>query len=112
IFCLPSHHEPFGIVLIEAMAQALPIVATDSEGPSEILHDGIDAILVPRGDAEVLAQALSDMIADSNRAVLLGANAYHNARQTFDMARVGTSLDRAMQRVAQAKSAQRAEVPA
>ena len=42
VFCLPSHHEPFGIVLIEAMAQAMPIVATDSEGPSEILRDGID----------------------------------------------------------------------
>ena len=41
VFCLPSHHEPFGIVLIEAMAQAMPIVSTDSEGPSEILHDGV-----------------------------------------------------------------------
>ena len=40
VFCLPSLHEPFGIVLLEAMAQALPVIATDSEGPSEILHDG------------------------------------------------------------------------
>ncbi len=101
VFCLPSHHEPFGIVLIEAMAHAMPIVSTDSEGPSEILHDGTDGVLVPRGDAEQLAQSLGWLIADPERAARLGAEAYRNARETFDVMCVGARLDAAVRRVAQ-----------
>ncbi len=101
IFCLPSHHEPFGIVLIEAMAQAMPIVSTDSEGPSEILHDGSDGILVPRGNVERLAEALGGLITDPERAALLGADAYRHARDTFDMSCVGARLDVAVRRVVQ-----------
>jgi glycosyltransferase involved in cell wall biosynthesis len=110
VFCLPSHHEPFGIVLIEAMAQALPIVATDSEGPSEIMHDGIDGVLVPRDDAERLAQALGAMLAEPERAARLGATAYRQARETFDLPCVARRLDLAVRRVAQKRSAQPIEV--
>jgi glycosyltransferase involved in cell wall biosynthesis len=101
VFCLPSHHEPFGIVLIEAMAHAMPVVSTDSEGPSEILHDGSDGILVPRGNVELLVQALGGLIADPERAARLGANAYWCARETYDMPRVGARLDAAVRRVGQ-----------
>jgi glycosyltransferase involved in cell wall biosynthesis len=101
VFCLPSHHEPFGIVLIEAMAHAMPVVSTDSEGPSEILHDGSDGILVPRGNVELVVQALGGLIADPERAARLGANAYWCARETYDMPRVGARLDAAVRRVVQ-----------
>jgi glycosyltransferase involved in cell wall biosynthesis len=112
VFCLPSHHEPFGIVLIEAMARAMPIVATDSEGPSEILCDGTHADLVPRGDAERLALALGRMIADPEHADRLGENAYRYARETFDLPCVAARLDLAVRRVAGRRSAQLSEVTA
>jgi glycosyltransferase involved in cell wall biosynthesis len=112
VFCLPSHHEPFGIVLIEAMARAIPIVATDSEGPSEILCDGIHADLVPRGDTERMALALGGMIADPERADRLGANAYRHARETYDLPSVAARLDLAVRRVAGARSVQLIEVTA
>jgi glycosyltransferase involved in cell wall biosynthesis len=99
VFCLPSLHEPFGIVLLEAMAQALPIIATDSEGPSEILRDGKDAIIVPRGDTERLAEALTEMIADPDRAAWLAANAYRQAQDAYDLPRVSARLDLAVRRV-------------
>jgi glycosyltransferase involved in cell wall biosynthesis len=38
IYVLPSHHEPFGVVLLEAMAQGLPIIATNAGGPREIVN--------------------------------------------------------------------------
>ena len=101
LFCLPSHHEPFGIVLIEAMAQATPVVATASEGPSEIIHDGLDGVLVPRGDADRLAQAMGELIDDRDRAARLGANAYRHAHDTFDLPRVGARIDVAVRRVAE-----------
>ena len=74
----------------------MPIVATDSEGPSEILHDGIDGDLVPRGDAERLAETLGAMIADPERAAQLGANAYRQARATYDLPCVARRLDLAV----------------
>jgi glycosyltransferase involved in cell wall biosynthesis len=100
LFCLPSHHEPFGIVLIEAMAHALPIVATDSEGPIEILRDGVDGLIVPRGDVAGLAHSLGTLIADQNGAASLAANAYRQALATYDLPRVGARLDLAVRDVA------------
>jgi glycosyltransferase involved in cell wall biosynthesis len=99
VFCLPSHHEPFGIVLIEAMAAAMPIVATDSEGPSEILRNGTHAVLVPRGDPERLAQALAAMIAEPDRAARLAQNGYREARETYHLPHVGARLERAIRQV-------------
>jgi glycosyltransferase involved in cell wall biosynthesis len=110
VFCLPSHHEPFGIVLIEAMAHALPIVATDSEGPAEILNDGTLGLVVPRGDAERMADAFRQLIADPQHAARLAANAYQRARQEFDLPRVAARLDLAVRRIVHAASSRVIEV--
>ncbi|MCB1747913.1 MAG: glycosyltransferase [Gammaproteobacteria bacterium] len=63
IFVLPSLREPFGIVLLEAMAARLPIVATRTEGPLEILDDDA-AYLVAPGQAVALARAMQDAASD------------------------------------------------
>jgi len=112
VFCLPSHHEPFGIVLIEAMAQAVPIVSTNSEGPSEIVHDGTEGVLVPRGDSEAMGRAIGGILADPERAARLGANAHRHARETFDLMCVGARLDLAVRRVKRPRSMQPLEVTA
>jgi glycosyltransferase involved in cell wall biosynthesis len=96
IFCLPSHHEPFGTVLLEAMAQGLPVVSTASEGPSEIISNGMDGTLVPAGEATALADALEDMLLDPRRAQLMGRNAYDTVREKYDMSVVGSKLDLAL----------------
>ena len=51
-----SDHEPFGIVVIEAMALGKPVVAGDAAGPTEIITDGVNGLLTPYGDAAALAQ--------------------------------------------------------
>jgi glycosyltransferase involved in cell wall biosynthesis len=56
-FILPSRAEPFGIVCLEAMALGVPIVATRTDGPLEIL-DSETAILVERESVEALARAI------------------------------------------------------
>lgn len=99
VFCLPSHHEPFGIVLLEAMAQALPIVTTASEGPAEIVRDGVDALMVPTADPDALAGALGRLLADPDRAADLAANAYRVVRDTYDLRRVAARLDAALQHI-------------
>ncbi|HYP45826.1 MAG TPA: glycosyltransferase family 4 protein [Propionibacteriaceae bacterium] len=51
--------EPFGQVVVEAMAAGLPVLASASGGPSEIIDDGINGILVSPGDDIALAQAMA-----------------------------------------------------
>jgi glycosyltransferase involved in cell wall biosynthesis len=88
IFCLPSRHEPFGIVLLEAMVAKLPIVSTDVEGPSEILRPGTDALVVPSESAELLAEALQWLLEDQDRARSMASDAYFSVRKHFSRERV------------------------
>ncbi len=65
LFCLSSRYEGFGLVLIEAMAHGLPVVATDCEtGPREVLGAAAHAALVPVDDADALGHAICRTIAD------------------------------------------------
>ena len=68
---VPSDHEPFGNVVPEAWASRVPLITTDSQGPAEIVRDGSDALLVPRGDADAMAAAIRRLIAEPALAAAL-----------------------------------------
>jgi len=67
-----SDREPFGIVVIEAMALGKPVVAGSEGGPSEIITDGVDGLLAPYGDATALASAVNRLLGDAALAARLG----------------------------------------
>ncbi|MEH2271450.1 MAG: glycosyltransferase family 4 protein [Nostoc sp.] len=58
VFVHASDKEPFGIVIIEAMALGKPVIAGSAGGPTEIITDGMNGLLTPYGDAEQLAIAI------------------------------------------------------
>ncbi len=67
VFCSPAlGGESLGIVLLEAMASGVPVVASDIPGYDETVRRGIDGWLVPAGDPEALAEALLTLLRDAN----------------------------------------------
>jgi phosphatidyl-myo-inositol alpha-mannosyltransferase len=76
VFCAPSlRGESFGVVLIEAMAAGVPIVATDLAGYRAVARPGLDALMVPPDDPVALAMALRRVLfvpGEAERLVLSG----------------------------------------
>src|SRR5215212_848471 len=62
VFVNASTPEPFGIVLLEAMAARVPVVAVRAGGPAEIVEDGVSGVLAPNGHPAHLADAIERLL--------------------------------------------------
>ena len=86
VFVLPSRSEAFPNAVLEAMATGLPIVASGVGGILELVEDGVTGLLVPPGEAPMLADRLCRLMNDPALASRLGhaARAEALARYSFD----------------------------
>jgi glycosyltransferase involved in cell wall biosynthesis len=89
IFVFPSAHEGQGGALVEAMAAALPIIASRIPVVGESVADGDTAVLVDVGDARGLAIACLDIWSRSDRGSAMGGRARETARARFDVREIG-----------------------
>lgn len=64
VLLVPSWMEPFGRVVVEGMAMGLPVFATRGGGPSEIITDGIDGVLLPLSRPDIWASRIRALLAD------------------------------------------------
>ena len=87
-FVLPSRQEPQGIVSLEAMACAKPVVAARVGGVPEIVLDGETGLLFPGGDAGALADSLQSLLSDPERAEALGRKGRARAEDHFTWGRI------------------------
>ncbi|WP_348263614.1 glycosyltransferase family 4 protein [Telmatobacter sp. DSM 110680] len=88
IFAMPSLTEGFPMAALEAMAQGLPVVATNVGGLPELVEDGGTGILVPPSDAEALANGLRSLIVDTKRMKEMGVAGWRRARDQFSINRM------------------------
>jgi glycosyltransferase involved in cell wall biosynthesis len=84
--------EPFGLVLIEAMALRRPVIATAGGGPSEIIAAEDQGVLVPPDDPGALAAAAIGLIDDPARRRQMGVNAYERVRAQFSIDVMASTL--------------------
>jgi len=94
VYTLASRHEGFPVAPIEAMASGLPVVAADAPGVPDILEGGETSggIVVPRGDAMALAEALGRLLDDPARSRELGKRARCRAEKYFSLEAIGKQL--------------------
>ncbi|MEM7645214.1 MAG: glycosyltransferase family 4 protein [Pseudomonadota bacterium] len=94
LFVLPSFAEGVPVVLMEAMASRLPVVATRIAGIPELVEDGVSGRLVTPGDADALAGAVSELLSDPEGRTRMGAAGRETVAAAFDVAREAARLDR------------------
>jgi glycosyltransferase involved in cell wall biosynthesis len=85
VFTLASVSEGLSVSLLEAQASGLPAVVTSVGGNPEVVVDGTTGLLVPAGSAEGLAAALTGLLGDPARLVVMGRAARLRAERHFDL---------------------------
>ncbi len=85
--------EPFGQVIIEGMAAGKPVVATNGGGVPEIVDDGKTGILVPMGEVQAMADAISRLLADPVLAADMGARGRERVRDYFTIERKARKIE-------------------
>jgi glycosyltransferase involved in cell wall biosynthesis len=93
-FVLSSNEEGQGIVVVEAMASGLPIVATSCVGPSELITDGIEGLLTPVGSVDGLADAIVRITTDPGLRRRMSHAARCRAVREFSLETTGRQLCR------------------
>lgn len=76
-----ARREPFGLVVIEAMAAGKPVVAADAAGPRSLIDDGVTGVLVPIGDLPSITAAINRLLADPAERARLGTAALAEAQR-------------------------------
>ena len=84
--------EPFGLVIVEAMAQGRPVIATRGGGPSEIIVADDDGLLVAPDDAHALAKAMIALTDAPDRRRRLGDRGRARVRSLFSIETMAANL--------------------
>lgn len=83
VLACPSYEEPFGMIILEAQACGVPVVACDSGGPAEFVDDGETGLLTPPGDVACLAKALGTLLDDPDLAKRVGSAGRDRVHERF-----------------------------
>jgi glycosyltransferase involved in cell wall biosynthesis len=85
ILAVPSWEEPFGIILLEAMAAGVPVISTNRGGPLDIVSSALCGVLVPPRDPRKLADAVHSLATDARLRTAVVKNARERVEGSFDI---------------------------
>ena len=85
VVALPSYEDPFPLAALEALASGRPLVASRVGGLPEMVEEGKSGLLVPPGDPEALAEALTAVLSDPTLAASLASGAHSRYNHAFTM---------------------------
>ena len=91
---IPSLEEGFGIPAAEAMGCEIPVVATDAGGLPEVVEHGVTGLVVPRGNADALADAIAALLSDQALRRRMGQAGRQRALQLFDWDRTAEQFEK------------------
>jgi glycosyltransferase involved in cell wall biosynthesis len=103
IFVSSSRVEPFGLVMVEAMAAGVAVVATATGGAREIVEHGVTGRIVEVEDHEALASAVSTLLANDEARLRMAAHGRARARTRFSLERMVTETEALYREVLEAK---------
>ncbi len=98
VFVMPSHYESFGMVVLEAMACGIPVVASKVGGLASTVLHGETGFLAPVGDDRAFAHAIQNVLATPSMRQSMSQAAYHRA-QAFTWPRIVERTQRLYQRL-------------
>jgi glycosyltransferase involved in cell wall biosynthesis len=99
VFVLPTRYEGYGMVVAEALARGLPVIATDTGGIAELLSGGA-GLVVPPDDAAALAEALREAIGKPETREALGVHARQRREYLPSWADAAAVMEAALRKVA------------
>ena len=85
VLVLPSRYEGFGLVLLDAMKNKLPIIATNVGGIPEIINNGHEGILVQKENPKILANSINRVLKDSELRNQFIQNAYKKVQEHYSI---------------------------
>ena len=91
--------EPFGLVIVEAMAMGRPVIASDGGGPREIIADGVTGFLSPMGDPGALAERIALLLGDPDLRRALGGAARQRVEHAFSAETMTARIEEAYREV-------------
>ena len=113
VFALPSRHEPFGIVVLEAWSAGKPVVASAVGGLRDLIADGETGLLTPAGAPDALANRLRELLGSPELRARLGGAGRDLARCSYAWSHIASETERIYQAAeARMSSGRRAAVAA
>jgi len=103
VFVLPSMEESFGVVLLEAALFKKPIVCSNADGPKEVWANTEAALIFERGDVNMLAEKLEEMIKKPEAAKEMANKAYGLVKNKYSINAAAKTLVEALKNVAEEK---------
>jgi len=96
VHCPTTFLEGLGIACLEAMAMSIPAVVSDNGGLVDSVEDGVTGFVVPPGDIEAMADAVTRLLSDERLCHEFGSRARHRIERVFDIASTARQLQEAL----------------